>query len=334
MTRSHILRLLWSTGLLLSSLAGAAEGPALTPPGTARAGSQPSLPPLPPSPIAQFRQLLEAVPEEQARQLAGKSERSRRALEAKLREYQLLSPEERDLRLRATELRWYLRPLMEIPPTNRLNQISAVPGEYRSLVQERLEQWDHLPSDMQRELLDKETFIEYFLRIQGSTATQQEALREALPPGEREKLEREMARWETLPADRRQRMCNVFEQFFELPRKEQQRTLHAFSPAERLQMETTLQAFARLPPGQRRICLASFRKFAEFTAVERAEFLRNADRWKSLTPKERDTWRRLVTRLPPPPPSLVQRQGLPPAPPPPKVRPAPTSSPPSSPATR
>jgi len=91
-----------------------------------------------------------------------------------------------------------------------------------------------------------------------------------------------MARWRTLPADRRQRMCNLFEQFFKLPRKEQQKTLHAFTPEERQEMENTLQAFAKLPPGQRRICVASFHKFTEFTPAERAEFLRNADRWKLL----------------------------------------------------
>ena len=93
-------------------------------------------------------------------------------------------------------------------------------------------------------------------------------------------------------------------------------------------MENTLQAFAKLPPGQRRICVASFHKFTEFTPAERAEFLRNADRWKLLTPQERDAWRKLVTRLPPAPPGLVQAQVLPWPPLPPQPRRVATSSPP------
>ena len=326
MSRSQIVSLLFSTAAFLSGLAGAADS-APTPSPT-HTVSRPSPPPLPPSPVTQFRQLLNASPEEQARQLAAKPERARPVLQAKLREYQLLAPEERELRLRATELRWYLRPLMEPALTNRLGRISGIPEEYRPLVEERLQDWDHLPVEMQREILENEPVIQYWLRIQSGTPTQQEALREALPPGERDKLELEMARWRTLPADRRQRMCDQFQQFFELPRKEQQKTLHAFTPEERQEMENTLQAFAKMPAGQRRVCVASFRRFTEFTPVERAEFLRNADRWKLLTPQERATWRKLVTRLPPPPPALAQAQVTPLPPPPPQPRQVATSNPP------
>jgi hypothetical protein len=333
-TRSQILILLGSAGAVLVGLAETAGTSSIPTPGPGGTGGLPQLPPLPPSPIVQFRQLLEAGPEEQARQLATRPDRSRRVLEAKLREYQLLAPEERELRLRATELRWYLRPLMGMTPAGRGERVAKVPEEYRALIEERLQQWDQLPADTQREILEHETTIQYFLRLHSGTPTQREAAREALSPPERERLEREMAQWQTLPADRRQRMCSQFQRFFELPPREQQKTLHTFTPEERQQMEHTLQAFAQLPRGQRRVCVASFRKFAEFTPAERAEFLKSADRWKSLTPQERDAWRKLVTRLPPLPPPLAQPP-MPPLPPqPPQSRLVATSGPPPLPTPR
>jgi hypothetical protein len=72
-----------------------------------------------------------------------------------------------------------------------------------------------------------------------------------------------------------------------------------------------LQAFEKLPLAQRRVCVASFRKFANLTPAERAQFLKNAGRWKEMSPEDRRTWRMLVTKLPPLPPDF----GKPPFPP-------------------
>ena len=186
--RRQIARLLGlGLGLLPAFTAIAETSPNTTTTPSSAAGA-PLLPPLPPSPIVQFRQLLEAAPEEQARQLAARPERSRHVLEAKLREYQLLAPEERERRLRATELRWYLHPLLELAPSDRAARLAAIPDTYGPLIQKRLQQWDQLPADIQREILDHETTIQYFLRLQSGTTAQQDALRESLPPAERAKL--------------------------------------------------------------------------------------------------------------------------------------------------
>ena len=96
-------------------------------------------PPVPKPPIVYFRELLALRPEELEQSLAGKSEAQRNFLKAKLQEYTSLNPEEREARLRATELRWYLRPLMEMHPTNRVSSLAAIPGDYRTLVEKRLE---------------------------------------------------------------------------------------------------------------------------------------------------------------------------------------------------
>ncbi|MCX6895643.1 MAG: hypothetical protein NTZ16_09140, partial [Verrucomicrobia bacterium] len=92
----------------------------------------PKLPPVPPpmpgaqSPVDIFRKLLAQSPAEQKQFLADRSPETQRRILAKLREYESLKPDQRELRLRATELRWYLLPLLNAPATNRAMQLAAV----------------------------------------------------------------------------------------------------------------------------------------------------------------------------------------------------------------
>src|ERR1019366_3696650 len=67
------------------------------------------MPPLPQthSPVAFFRQLLGMTPPERANYLTNRPPEIRERILAKAREYLTLDPNERELRLRATELRWY-----------------------------------------------------------------------------------------------------------------------------------------------------------------------------------------------------------------------------------
>jgi hypothetical protein len=268
------------------------------------------LPPLPPSPVESFRRLLELGVDDQARALADRPETQRRVLESKLQEYRRLPPDERALRLDATELRWYLRPLMGATPTNRSAQVSLVPEKYRGLVADRLRQWDQIDLETQQDILRNESTIRYVLEWHNATPAQQDAARQGMPPARRAALDRELARWQALSEEHRDRMCRQFEHFFELPRSQRQKAIESFPDTEREQMEATLQAFARLPLAQRQACVSSFRKFAGLSPAERVEFLRSADRWRTLTPAEREMWRKLVVQLPPLPPGA----GRPPVP--------------------
>jgi hypothetical protein len=76
-------------------------------------------------------------------------------------------------------------------------------------------------------------------------------------------------------------------------------------------MQKALDSFANLPPQLRRTCVESFQKFASMSPTERGEFLRKAERWQQMTAQERETWKRLVTKLPPMPPEPIE---LPPSP--------------------
>jgi len=279
-------------------------------PAATAAFAQPT-PPLPKPPIVYFRELLALAPEELERSLSEKPEAQRKLLKAKLLEYTSFIPEEREARLRATELRWYLRPLMETQPTNRVRSLAVVPDEYRTLVERRLEQWDQLPRELQQKVLENESIIQYVFRAERAEPGPKVAVPREILPERSEKLERELAQWLALPPEKQQQMCDRFGRFFELPPNEKARTLDALPEEERRQMEKTLEAFEKLPRAQRRLCINSFRKFAGITPDERAQFLKNAERWKEMTPEERRTWRTLVTQLPPLPPEF----GQPPLPP-------------------
>src|SRR6476660_9578235 len=59
------------------------------------------------SPVAKLRQLLVMSPDEQQAFLANKSEEERQEILATVDRYKALRADERELRLKATELRWY-----------------------------------------------------------------------------------------------------------------------------------------------------------------------------------------------------------------------------------
>jgi hypothetical protein len=262
-----------------------------------------NLPPLPESPIAMFRAWLNLDENDRARALVDKPESARRILLAKLTEYDAMDPAQRELRLRATELQYHLRPLLQAPLAERPDRLTRVPREFRPLLADRLAKWDVLDPAIREELLDNGWAIRYFVRLESGTTAEQDAVRRQLPPQRRAQFETELARWESLPLDQRRNITHNFQQFFELPPADQQRALDNLPESERRQIEATLEAFSRLPPAQRQLCLNSFRKFAGLTADQRAGFLRNADRWKEMSAEDRATWRRLVTQLPPFPPS-------------------------------
>jgi hypothetical protein len=263
------------------------------------------MPPMPraKSPVDSFRELLAMNPAERERTLTNRPTANRARILAKLREYAALDPNERELRLRATELRWYLLPLLHQAPANRGALWAAVPDDLRPLVQSRLQQWDILPPGLQQEFFESERTLRYFARVEPTNRSPLPPL----PPG----MDPERAN--AFTADRRQKMSAQFSQFFELTPAEKKKTLSTLSEVERQQMERTLDAFGRLSPRQRQKCIRAFAEFAGMTTAEKQEFLGNAQRWSQMSPQERQAWRDLVTHVPewpPLPPEL-----LPPLPP-------------------
>jgi len=240
------------------------------------------------SPVALFRRLLDMSEPEREKYLTNRPPEVRVALRAKIREYLAMNADDRELRLRATELRWRLMPLLRVAPADRGPQLALVPEDLAPLVQSRLAEWDKLPPNVQAEFLANNSTLHYFAEVA-----------RPLPP---------------LPGSTadQQRFQNAIQlsQFFKLTPEEEQKTLKTLSATERAQMENTLAAFGKLTGRQRIECVRAFTRFASLGGAERAEFLKNAERWSRMSPKERQTWRDLVARVPSWPP-LPPKIGLP-----------------------
>ena len=268
----------------------------LPPPPSVRNFSVPTnrLPPLPvaPSPVAFFRQLLVMSPIERRAALTNRPPEARDRILAKVHDYLVLGPDERELRLRATELRWHLTPLLRVAPADRAARLALVPEDLRGLVSSRLKQWDILPPPLQMEFLNNDRTLHYFARVEPTNSV-------AASPAQ-------------------QKVAEAFDRFFELNRQEKQQALNTLSAAEQAAMKKTLRTFDKLPLQLRATCVRNYAKFAGMSTVERTEFLANAEHWSKLTPAERQSWRDLVAHvpiLPPMPGNGGPASILPPLPP-------------------
>lgn len=250
----------------------------------------------------------EMTPEDRAKAVTEKVDGGRKFWAAKLAEYDALKPEEREVRLKTTErtisMHFYLRPLMRIQPSERAARLAAIPAADRKLVEERLKIWDGLSPERQQEYFDNEMVMQYLARVEATPPDQRSQILQQYSPNHRKKLEDALAVWMSQPKEQRQRTYDTFLTFFQLSDKEKDKVLDTLSDSERHDMEKSLQAFEKLPPDQRKTCIESFRKFANMTPQQRDEFLKNAERWKHMSASERETWRSLVTQLPPLPPGF------------------------------
>ena len=252
-------------------------------------------PSLPPSPINYFRNLLAMSPQQRENLLAGKSPAVRARILAKLNEYAALDPNERELRLRATELRWYLMPLLRASPSERDAQLAAVPANIRDVVKSRLLQWEILPPSLQQEFLENEHIVEYF---SGVGATNNSGAEAGLSDADQ-------SRWNALSDDEHKAMIAQFNGFFALAPVQKQKALGALPAADRARMQKAMQIFDQLPEPQKDQCIQAFTKFAGMSPLQRTIFLRNAQRWAQMSPSERKAWGDLVDHVPQWPPMPV-----------------------------
>ncbi len=262
------------------------------------------------SPVAMFRELLEMSPEQRKAAIANRPSAAQERILQKVTEYQLMPGQLCELRLQETELRWYLRPLMDVPRANRAPFLARIPEAQRKEVEDRLQMWDLLPPKLQEQFKNDDTIASYFAQASSATPEEREAILRTIPVERRAELQKGMDRWQAMSEDQRQKAMAGFNQIFELTADEKEKTLSGISDEERQQMEQTLAAYGKLTVAQRAQCIRSFEKFAGMSVAERQQFLRNAERWQEMTPEERQKWRELVTVAPIMPPMM-----LPPRPP-------------------
>jgi hypothetical protein len=310
--------LIGGAGLVLPIAAVEPTNPA---PAVTGVTTNPDLPPVPvaKSPVELFRELLVMPSSERKLALSIYPPAVRERILEKLGDYQILPPEEREYRLRATELRWYLLPLLNTPATNHAAQLETIPADIRPLVESRLLHWQVLPPTLKQEILANEEARRYLTQPELTTPGVREKLLAAVSPDRRAALEAGIGRLQALPEAERTRTLAQFNQFFDLTAREKEKALRTLSDAERRQMEKTLEQFGQLTREQRAQCLHSFEQFANLSLPERQLFLQNAERWSLMSPGERQAWRELVSKVPewPPMPPLV----IPPPPMPPSPKP-------------
>ncbi|MBI3879733.1 MAG: DUF3106 domain-containing protein [Verrucomicrobia bacterium] len=290
--------------LLIASLL-AAHGAGITPPplpGAAGTNVVPPIPPLPPRNVNWFRELLAKPAAERALALADFSEARRELFLRKLREYDALPPEERELKLRTTELRVCLSPLLHTPREQRAALLAPLAPEERRLIEERLTQWDLLPPDLQTPLLENQTALDYFARVEGQTPAQQQSYLDGLSPVDRQRVEASLARWKQLPAAEQQRITQQSAAFFQFTEHEKQVVLAQMPAGQREQLQRTMAAVQDLPTEQREACLTALRQYAGMSPEQRQRFLTAVGRWEAMTAADRAHWRSLSSKLPPLPP--------------------------------
>jgi hypothetical protein len=294
--------------LAFSIFAQTPANPAAAVPSNAVQPGVRAMPPLPPTmkpPVAFFRELMAASFGERIRLLNNRAPASRGAILAKVHEYESMQPDERELRLKATELQWWLMPALKLSATNRDDYLSRVPANDFKLVKDRLAQWDGLSADEQQEFLaDKEALNMLVEPDNDAPAPPFAKVKQA-------KVEAGTRRLEAMTEEQRQKAIATYTSLLRIQEAEKERILRTLSPQEQRQIQRALDAFDGLIGPRRAICVRSFEKFAGLSAEEREQFLKNAERWELMSPTERQKWRDLVqkwTRVPPP---------LPMAPPPP-----------------
>ena len=254
------------------------------------------------SPVELFRELLAMDDAAREKFLDQREPAARDRILAKLREYEELPADERELRLRVTELQWHLRPLLALPPEKQTAPLARVPADLRPLVEARLEQWKLLPPALQQEILENDRDLQLYLQLAASSPAQQNIILGGVPAARREQVNEGFTQWRMLPEGIQQKTLSRLDQFMDLTPEEKTRVLGTLSETERRQIAQTLRTFENLPRWQREQCLRSFSSFASLGDAERRQFLKNAERWRLMSPEERQAWRELVQKIPESPP--------------------------------
>ena len=116
------------------------------------------------SPFAVFKKIVmlsESEREAAVGKLKISSERHRKLVQAKVREYAAMPESERDRKLDALDFRWHLMPIMKTPKTDRAKQLASVPERLRTDIERRLIGWDKLEAGVRADLLKNESFFRY-----------------------------------------------------------------------------------------------------------------------------------------------------------------------------
>ena len=254
----------WIAGVsvLLGQVPALPSNPSSGGPASVRSGPPlPQLATLPPvprvrTPTDRFRELLAANAEQREVLLSRKPPAARALIEAKLREFGGLRPDEREIRLRLAQFQDSLRTLLPLSPPERGPVMASVPEEDLPWIEERLAAWDQLPESERRDVLESERRLSWFVRQAGAEPDRRsaEAYVATLPPAAQQAAREQMERWLALPSAERARKAAAFPRFFHPKASEREAAPGPFSPPRPHPMETAFRDFWGPAPAARVGC--------------------------------------------------------------------------------
>jgi hypothetical protein len=233
-----------------------------------------------PSPVELFRMLILTNATGREQFLATKSPAARKVIEAKLSEYQAVTVQQREEKLRSLQLRWQALQMMPLKPAERAQRLAGLPPADGTNIQRLLGPWDILPPPLQEEVLTNDLVKK--ILVQGTSERSTNAWRND------EERNAEL---------RKQQLLSHFPEFFELSAAEQNKALSKLTATDREQMEKTLSNFTKMSKAEREEALEGFKKFAELSEPERIAFLKTAERWRTMSANDRHLWRMIVNIL-------------------------------------
>lgn len=298
-------------GLSAACVAGAMVAASAQTPALRSAPLPPPLPVPGQSSADSFRALLALSPEQRAQKLSAEPEERRRVLEKALREYDALPPEERELRLRALDLRLQISFLIRLPPSNRADRLKLLPEADRPVVEAKVKRWSQFPPTAQKELVENERVLRLWIghgtfghvtnvNLSGPSAAQFG------------QINKDLERWQQLSPSRQREIQRRYHEVFDVAARGLPVPPPVLPPGtnEQQQVREALAKMSGLSAQQREACISGFEKLAELSPEERARFLKNAERWQAMPPEDRAVWRRVA--VPPPPlPKLPASHRLP-----------------------
>jgi len=264
------------------------------------------------SPLEAFRKLLVMSPEQRQAELSKRSARSAKLLQRKLAEYDAMEPGLRELRLQATELGYYLNPLLTRSKKEREISLKHMPQKFASLIRVRLEKWDQLPREMKDGIRKNRWMMHAVLRYGPKFAGS--ALAKRLPASTSRDAEEHIKAWQSLTPEKQEQLLQSFNTFFSLNSDEQERVIARLPEYQRAKVFATLGEIQRLPEASRRECMNALQRFIAMDAKQRMAFFHNAEEWKKLSEVEKKSWRTVVkdfakpapSEFPPVPPGMGQ----------------------------
>lgn len=257
-------------------------------------------PPLPPTPVDTFRRILTMSAQEREKFLSTLSVEKRQIVQFKLDEYQGLPAQQREERLRALQTRVWVRQLIKLPASNRIERLATLQPVDREFVEGRLALWDSLRPELQKEVLTNEIAILYIARFP--------VFNPGLPPFPvDQKIAQQLKHWGELSKVERTDILNHFQYFLQDLSEKERADVLAARPEVKKAL-APVASIASLPKEQRERYIAGMKRFAALSPAERHKFLLNAAQWQKMTPEQRESWRVLAKKL-------SSNSALPPAPP-------------------